>query len=74
MQGIVSGADLVGVVQQTASKDIQKIGGMEALEQMLTATALGYFSDEIEKAVVLALFLPLIISSGGTRALRQLLS
>jgi magnesium transporter len=33
--------------------------------EMLTATALGYFEDEISKAVVLALFLPLIISSGG---------
>ena len=35
------------------------------LGEMLTATAMGYFEDEIEKAVVLALFLPLIISSGG---------
>lgn len=33
--------------------------------EMLTATALGYFEDEIARAVVLALFLPLIISSGG---------
>lgn len=33
--------------------------------EMLTATALGYFEEEIAKAVVLALFLPLIISSGG---------
>jgi magnesium transporter len=33
--------------------------------EMLTATAMGYFEDEITKAVVLALFVPLIISSGG---------
>jgi magnesium transporter len=33
--------------------------------EMLTATAMGYFEDEIAKAVVLALFVPLIISSGG---------
>lgn len=33
--------------------------------ELLTATALGYFEAEISKAVVLALFLPLIISSGG---------
>ena len=33
--------------------------------EMLTATAMGYFEDEIAKAVVLALFIPLIISSGG---------
>ncbi len=35
------------------------------LGEMLTATAMGYFEDEISKAVVLALFVPLIISSGG---------
>ncbi len=35
------------------------------LGEMLTATAMGYFEDEIKKAVVLALFIPLIISSGG---------
>jgi Mg/Co/Ni transporter MgtE len=33
--------------------------------EMFTATAMGFFEDEIAKAVVLALFLPLIISSGG---------
>lgn len=33
--------------------------------EMFTATAMGYFEDEIAKAVVLALFVPLIISSGG---------
>ncbi len=35
------------------------------LGEMLTATAMGYYEHEIEKAVVLALFVPLIISSGG---------
>jgi magnesium transporter len=35
------------------------------LGEMLTATAMGYFEDEIARAVVLALFVPLIISSGG---------
>ena len=35
------------------------------LGEMLTATAMGYFEDEIAKAVVLTLFIPLIISSGG---------
>jgi magnesium transporter len=33
--------------------------------EMLTATAMGFFEDEIARAVVLALFVPLIISSGG---------
>ncbi|WP_423146926.1 magnesium transporter [Rubrolithibacter danxiaensis] len=35
------------------------------LSEMLTATAMGFFEDQIAKAVVLALFVPLIISSGG---------
>lgn len=35
------------------------------LGEMLTASAMGFFEAEISKAVVLALFLPLIISSGG---------
>ena len=90
MMGIVTVDDIVAVVQQEASEDIQKAGGSEALDgpylevgilgmvkkragwlavlflgEMLTATAMGYFEDEIAKAVVLALFLPLIISSGG---------
>ena len=33
--------------------------------EMLTATAMGFFEEEIARAVVLALFVPLIISSGG---------
>jgi magnesium transporter len=90
MLGIVTSADVVGLVQQEAGEDILKIGGMEALDgpylevtfgqmvrkragwlailfvgEMLTATAMGFFSAEIERAVVLALFIPLIISSGG---------
>jgi magnesium transporter len=90
MKGIVTVDDIVDVVQEEATEDIQKLGGMEALEEpymqigflsmirkrgtwlsalflgeMLTATAMGYFQDEIARAVVLALFVPLIISSGG---------
>jgi magnesium transporter len=90
IRGIVTADDLVGLVQETATKEIQRIGGMEALDapyfqipfgqmlrkrggwltilflsEMLTATAMGYFQHEIERAVVLALFIPLIISSGG---------
>lgn len=90
MKGIITSADVAGIVQQEVGEDIQKIGGMEALDgpylgvtfahmvrkragwlailflgEMLTATAMGYYSDEISKAVVLALFIPLIISSGG---------
>lgn len=35
------------------------------LGELLTASVMGYFEDEISKAIVLALFVPLIISSGG---------
>ena len=35
------------------------------LGELLTASAMGHYDDEIAKAVVLALFVPLIISSGG---------
>src|SRR5438105_8071451 len=90
MKGIVTADDIVNVVTEEASEDIQKIGGMEALEgpymkvgflemvqkrggwlaalflgETLTATAMSYFEQEIARAVVLALFIPLIISSGG---------
>ena len=47
---------------------IRKRGGWLSvlfLGEMLTATAMGHFEDEIARAVVLALFVPLIISSGG---------
>jgi len=90
MKGVVTVDDIVDVVQEEATEDIQKIGGMEALDEpyldiglfrmirkragwlsalfmseTLTATAMGYFEHEISRAVVLALFIPLIISSGG---------
>lgn len=90
MKGIVTVDDIVDVVSEEATEDIQKIGGTEALDmpylrssvgemvrkragwlvilflgEMLTASAMGYYEDEISKAVVLAVFLPLIISSGG---------
>jgi magnesium transporter len=90
MKGIVTIDDIVDVVEEEATEDIQRLGGMEALHapylqtgtltmikkragwlsalflgEMLTASAMGHFEDEIAKAVVLALFVPLIISSGG---------
>ena len=90
MVGIVTVDDIVDVVEEEAARDIQNIGGSEALDgpylhtpflelvrkragwlailfvgEMLTATAMGFFENEIAQAVVLALFLPLIISSGG---------
>jgi magnesium transporter len=88
--GVVTSDDILDVAEAEATEDIQKFGGLEALElpyvdtpfttlirkragwliilflgEMLTASAMGHFDKEIEKAVVLALFVPLIISSGG---------
>ena len=90
VKGIVTVDDIVDVVQEEATEDIQKFGGMAALDapyleagfwsmvrkragwlsalfigEMLTATAMGRFEGEIARAVILALFVPLIISSGG---------
>src|SRR5688572_5801384 len=90
IKGVVNLNDIVDVVQEEATEDIQKLGGVQALEEpylqvplsrmirkragwlaalflgeMLTATAMGQFEAEITRAVVLALFVPLIISSGG---------
>src|SRR5262249_48136469 len=90
MVGIVTVDDIVDVVEEQASRDIQNLGGMEALDtpymhsslpemvrkragwlailfvgEMFTATAMSFYEGEISKLVVLALFLPLIISSGG---------
>jgi magnesium transporter len=88
--GIVTIDDVLDVAEAQATKDIQRIGGSEALDEpymeigfasmvrkragwltalflgeMLTASAMGVFEHEISQAVVLALFIPLIISSGG---------
>ena len=90
MKGLISADDVLDVLQNEATEDIQKLGGVEALDlpysrtgiltlvqkragwlsilfvgEMLTATAIGFFEHELERAVILALFLPMIISSGG---------
>jgi magnesium transporter len=88
--GIVTVDDVIDAIVREQTEDVQKFGGMEALDEpyteisfarmirkragwlcalflgeMLTATAMGHFEGEIAKAVVLSLFIPLIISSGG---------
>jgi magnesium transporter len=88
--GIVTVDDILRLAESEGTREIQKIGGSEALDEpyttisfmslirkragwliilflgeMLTATAMGHFEGEIQAAVVLALFIPLIISSGG---------
>jgi magnesium transporter len=88
--GVVTVDDVIDAIQEEASEDAQKFGGMEALDEpymhigflsmlrkrggwlcalflgeMLTAAAMQRFEHQISQAVVLALFVPLIISSGG---------
>ncbi|RJP38778.1 MAG: magnesium transporter [Phycisphaerales bacterium] len=90
MLGIITADDILDVAAAEATEDIQKIGGMAALDvpyleagfvrmirkrggwlsvlflgELLTATAMGHFEHELERALVLAVFIPLIISSGG---------
>jgi magnesium transporter len=88
--GIVTVDDVIDALISELSEDVQKFGGMAAVDEpymqiglgemirkragwlcalfigeMFTAAAMGYFEAEISRAVVLALFIPLIISSGG---------
>jgi magnesium transporter len=90
IKGVITADDVIDVVEAEATEDIQKLGGLEALDlpyfrtralsmirkrgtwlsvlfigQMLTISALDFFERELASAVVLALFVPLIISSGG---------
>jgi magnesium transporter len=88
--GIVTVDDVIDAIVQESTEDVQKFGGMEALDEpylrinflqmvkkrggwlcalflseMLTASAMQTFQGELEKAIVLTLFIPLIMSSGG---------
>ena len=88
--GIVTVDDIIDAMIEESTEDVQKFGGVEALEapymeigflemirkragwlcalflgEMLTAGAMQHFESELEKAVVLTLFIPLIMSSGG---------
>ncbi|KYG67793.1 magnesium transporter [Bdellovibrio bacteriovorus] len=90
MKGIVTFDDVATAIQEEATEDIHKLGGVETLDapylkismlemikkrggwllilflgEMFTATAMAYYEDELAKAVVLSMFIPLIISSGG---------
>ncbi len=90
MIGIVTIDDIVDVVQEEATEDIQKLGGMSALDSpylqtglwemvrkragwltvlfagsLLTTSAMSYYEEAMAKVVMLTIFVPLIISSGG---------
>ena len=88
--GVVTFDDVIDAMIEETTEDVQKLGGMEALDEpyneigflvmirkragwlsilllgeMLTASAMQFFETELEKAIVLTLFIPLIMSSGG---------
>ncbi|MFA5624279.1 MAG: magnesium transporter [Bradymonadales bacterium] len=90
MKGIITVDDIVDVVQEEATEDIQKFGGMAALDEpyfqtsvfslyakragwlvilffgsLFTTKAMGYYEDAMARAVVLSIYVPLIISTGG---------
>ena len=90
IMGVVTVDDVIDVMQEVQTEDIQKMGGMEALDEpytsigfwamirkrgvwlcllfigeLLTASAMQSFEDELKRALVLSLFVPLIVSSGG---------
>ena len=88
--GIVTFDDIIDTIIEENTEDVQKFGGMEAIEEpylqigmgdmlrkrgvwlavlfvseMLTASVMQHFEGELQKALVLTLFIPLIMSSGG---------
>ena len=90
VMGVITVDDVIDALQEVQTEDIQKLGGMEALDEpytsisfwgmirkrggwlcllflgeLLTASAMQGFEDELQRALVLSLFVPLIVSSGG---------
>jgi magnesium transporter len=90
IQGVVTVDDVIDALLEEHTEDVQRFGGMQALEEpysqigfgtaikkrapwlaallvgeMLTTFPMQYFEEELQKAIVLGLFIPLIISSGG---------
>ncbi|HUX32586.1 MAG TPA: magnesium transporter [Gemmatimonadaceae bacterium] len=88
--GVVTVDDVIDAIQEEQTEDVQKFGGMEALDEpymqisfwnmlkkrggwlsalflseMLTASAMNHYNDELSRALVLAAFIPLVMSSGG---------
>ncbi len=90
LMGVVTVDDVIDVIVQEQTEDVQKMGGMEALDEpytsigfwsmikkrgvwlcllfigeLFTASAMQGFEEELKRALVLSLFVPLIVSSGG---------
>ena len=90
IQGVVTVDDVIDALVEEHTEDVQRFGGMEALDmpytkirffsmirkrapwlaalfigEMLTTIPMKHFEGELQRAIVLGLFIPLIISSGG---------
>jgi magnesium transporter len=90
IMGVITVDDVIDVIQQEQTEDVQKFGGLEALDmpyaqigfwamirkrvgwlailfvgEMFTALATNHYANEMQAAVILAILMPLIISSGG---------
>ena len=90
IQGVVTVDDVIDALVEEHTEDVQRFGGMEALDmpytqigffsmirkrapwlaalflgEMLTTLPMKHFEGELQRAIVLGLFIPLIISSGG---------
>jgi magnesium transporter len=90
VMGVVTVDDVIDAIQEVQTESVQRLGGMQALEEpytsisfwgmirkrggwlcllflgeLLTASAMQTFEDELKRALVLSLFIPLIVSSGG---------
>jgi magnesium transporter len=88
--GVVTVDDVIDVIEEEQTEDVQKLGGMEALDDpymsvglpaiirkrvgwlcvlfagsLLTATVIERYEGRLARAELLALFIPLIVSSGG---------
>jgi magnesium transporter len=90
VMGVVTVDDVIDAIQEVQTESVQRLGGMQALEEpytsisfwgmirkrggwlcllflgeLLTASAMQNFEEELKRALVLSLFVPLIVSSGG---------
>jgi len=88
--GVVTVDDVIDAIEEEQTEDVQKLGGMEALDEpylqisflqmlrkragwlsilmiseMFTTSVLQHYDVELQKAAVLELFVPLVMSSGG---------
>ena len=90
VMGVITVDDVIDAIQEEQTEDVQKFGGMEALDEpymqigllsmikkragwlsillvseMLTTSVMQHFDKELQAVAALALFVPLVVSSGG---------